>query len=116
MSERGTPGARSSSSSSDQRETRRLVGPAHARAPDTSRVARTLREAAMLKYVFRRVLLLVPTVIGTSLLIFVMLRLLPGDVVDALAGTDSSLSVQQRQALREALGLADPIPVQYLKW
>jgi peptide/nickel transport system permease protein len=70
----------------------------------------------MLKYVFRRVLLLIPTVIGTSLLIFVLLRLLPGDVVDALAGTDSSLSAQQRQALREALGLADPIPMQYLRW
>src|SRR5262249_2100744 len=78
--------------------------------------ARTLREAAMPKYVLRRVLLLIPTVIGTSLLIFVLLRLLPGDVVDAISGTDSSLSAQQRQALRQALGLADPIPMQYLKW
>jgi len=73
--------------------------------------ARTLREAAMPKYVLRRVLLLIPTVIGTSLLIFVLLRLLPGDVVDAISGTDSSLSAQQRQALRQALGLADPIPM-----
>ena len=70
----------------------------------------------MLSYIFRRALLLIPTVIGTSLLIFVLLRLLPGDVVDALGGTDSSLSAQQRQALRQALGLADPIPLQYLKW
>ncbi len=70
----------------------------------------------MLSYIFRRALLLIPTVIGTSLLIFVLLRLLPGDVVDALGGTDSSLSSQQRQALRQALGLADPLPLQYLKW
>src|SRR5258706_1929005 len=70
----------------------------------------------MLSYIFRRALLLIPTVIGTSLLIFVLLRLLPGDVVDAIGGTDSSLSAQQRQVLRQALGLADPIPVQYFKW
>src|SRR5258707_8675428 len=57
-----------------------------------------------------------PALIGTSLLISVLLRLLPGDVVDAIGGTDSSLSAAQRQALRQALGLADPIPLQYLKW
>jgi peptide/nickel transport system permease protein len=70
----------------------------------------------VLKYVIRRVLLLIPTVIGTSLVIFVLLRLLPADVVDVMSGTDSSMSGQQRAALRAALGLTEPIPVQYAKW
>jgi peptide/nickel transport system permease protein len=70
----------------------------------------------VLKYVIRRVLLLIPTVIGTSLVIFVLLRLLPADVVDVMSGADSSMSAQQRTALRTALGLTEPIPVQYAKW
>ena len=36
----------------------------------------------MSKYILRRLLLLIPTLIGMSLLIFFMLRLLPGDIVD----------------------------------
>jgi peptide/nickel transport system permease protein len=68
------------------------------------------------KYILRRLLLLVPTLIGMSLLIFVMLRLLPGDVVDLMTGGDIAASADQKQALREALGLNDPLPVQYAKW
>jgi len=70
----------------------------------------------VLTYLYRRLLLLVPTLLGTSLLIFALLRLLPGDVVDAIAGTDSSLSTEARENLRRALGLADPLPLQYLRW
>ena len=40
------------------------------------------------KYVLRRLLLLIPTLIGMSLLIFIMLRLLPGDIVDLMTGGD----------------------------
>jgi len=70
----------------------------------------------MSKYILRRLLLLVPTLIGMSLLIFAMLRLLPGDVVDLMTGGDIAASADQKQALREALGLNDPLPVQYAKW
>jgi peptide/nickel transport system permease protein len=70
----------------------------------------------MSKYVLRRLLLLVPTLIGMSLLIFIMLRLLPGDVVDLMTGGDISASAEAKQQLREALGLNDPLPVQYAKW
>jgi len=51
-----------------------------------------------------------------SLLIFAMLRLLPGDVVDIIAGTDGTVSSASKEKLREAMGLSDPIPVQYIKW
>src|SRR4051812_36325780 len=70
----------------------------------------------MSTYVLRRLLLLVPTLIGMSLLIFIMLRLIPADVVDLLTGGDAQASAEVKQALRESLGLADPLPVQYLKW
>jgi peptide/nickel transport system permease protein len=68
------------------------------------------------KYVLRRLLLLVPTLIGMSLLIFVMLRLLPGDVVDIMTAGDTPASNEQKRALREAFGLDKPLPLQYLDW
>ncbi len=70
----------------------------------------------MPKYVLRRLLLLIPTLIGMSMLIFLMLRLLPGDIVDIIAGTDAQADSAAKERLREAMGLADPIPVQYVKW
>lgn len=51
-----------------------------------------------------------------SLLIFAMMRLLPGDVVDIIAGTDGTVSSAAKEKLRESMGLSDPIPVQYIKW
>jgi peptide/nickel transport system permease protein len=68
------------------------------------------------KYAFGRVLLLIPTLLGMSILIFLMLRLLPGDIVDIIAGADPQADTAARQQLREAMGLADPIPVQYVRW
>lgn len=70
----------------------------------------------MSKYILQRLALLIPTLLGMSILIFAMLRLLPGDVVDIIAGTDGTASNASKDKLREALGLSDPIPVQYIKW
>jgi peptide/nickel transport system permease protein len=68
------------------------------------------------KYVLGRLLLLIPTLVGMSILIFLMLRLLPGDIVDIIAGADPQADSAARQRLREEMGLTDPIPVQYLRW
>jgi peptide/nickel transport system permease protein len=68
------------------------------------------------KYILRRLLLLIPTLIGMSLLIFIMLRLLPGDVVDVMMAGDTPGTADQKQALREAFGLDKPLPIQYLDW
>ncbi len=70
----------------------------------------------MLRYILRRLLMLIPTLVGMSLLIFLMLRLLPGDIVDIIVGADSQADSASRAKLREAMGLNDPIPVQYFKW
>jgi len=74
----------------------------------------------MRKYVVRRLLLFVPTLLGASLLIFVLMRLVPGDIAEILVyqtGTESS-TVQQKQIqqIREELGLNRPIAGQYLAW
>jgi len=68
------------------------------------------------KYIARRLLLLVPTLIGMSLFIFLMLRLLPGDVVDLMTAGQEQATDDAKRKLREAFGLADPLPVQYIKW
>lgn len=70
----------------------------------------------MNQYALRRLLQLIPTLFGMSLLIFLMLRLLPGDVVDAMIGGDITVSDDAKAALRKSLGLSDPLPVQYVHW
>src|SRR5438094_7639839 len=51
-----------------------------------------------------------------SLFIFLMLRLLPGDVVDLMTAGQEQATDDAKRKLREAFGLADPLPVQYVKW
>ena len=69
----------------------------------------------MLQYIIRRILLLIPVLIGASLVIFLLLRLLPGDISDIIMGTDDIVLEVQEQ-IREKLGLYDPLHVQYGKW
>jgi peptide/nickel transport system permease protein len=51
-----------------------------------------------------------------SLLVFCMLRLLPGDIVDVMTGGDIPSTAQSKLRLREAFGLDKPLPVQYVTW
>src|SRR5436853_3115423 len=70
-------------------------------------------------YLAMRVLLFVPTLFLASLLIFGAMRVLPGDPASVIVRSDeggSAVSAQQYQAIRELLGLGDPLPVQYGKW
>jgi peptide/nickel transport system permease protein len=60
--------------------------------------------------------MLIPTLIGMSILIFLMLRLLPGDIVDIIAGPDAQTDSASRAKLREAMGLSDPLWEQYFRW
>ncbi len=74
----------------------------------------------MRKYALRRLLLFIPSLLGASLLIFVLMRLVPGDIAEILvygAGTESA-SIQQRQVqqIRVELGLDRPVLLQYGLW
>src|ERR1700694_2873871 len=74
----------------------------------------------MRSYIVRRLLLFIPALIGASMLIFVLMRLVPGDIAEILvyqAGSETS-GVQQKQIqkIREELGLERPVGVQYVSW
>ncbi|MDS1270595.1 ABC transporter permease [Lipingzhangella sp. LS1_29] len=65
----------------------------------------------MLRFVVRRLLQLIPTLFGLSVLLFAWIRLLPGGPEVALLPENAT--EEQRQALRQSMGLDDPILVQY---
>ncbi len=69
----------------------------------------------MIQYISRRLLLAIPVLVGVSLLVFAMSRVLPGDVFTARAGT-SGITPEQRTQLRQQAGLDRPLVVQYLDW
>jgi peptide/nickel transport system permease protein len=74
----------------------------------------------MRTYIVRRLLLFPPTLIGASLLIFVLMRLVPGDIAEILVyqtGSESSaIQTRQIEQIRRELGLHRPVLVQYLDW
>ena len=69
-----------------------------------------------MQYLARRLVLSVIVLFGVSILIFTIVRLLPGDVVDMIIGTEGSMTASQQQVVREQYGLNDAPPVQYLRW
>lgn len=66
------------------------------------------------RYILRRIGFLALTFILTSLIIFTVTQFLPGDVARVILGREAGEA--QVQALREELGLNDPLPVQYVRW
>lgn len=65
----------------------------------------------MLKYIVKRLLLLIPVILGTSAVVFFVMAWAPGDPAVLLLGTDAK--PEAVAALREELGLDDPVIVQY---
>jgi peptide/nickel transport system permease protein len=71
----------------------------------------------MLRFVGRRVASVIPTLIGMSILIFLMVRLLPGNAVDVLSSGGSGVASEKSKAqIRALLGLNHSIPDQYVRW
>ena len=72
----------------------------------------------MSTYIVRRILLMIPTVLGAVTLIFLLMRLLPGDVALYILGSGESSEVNQQalQQIRQDLGLDQPLIVQYGTW
>jgi peptide/nickel transport system permease protein len=68
----------------------------------------------MLAFLMRRILFLVPVLIGGSVIVFTLMHLAPGDPIDVLMGVYSS--PEARAALRIQYGLNDPAYVQYFRW
>jgi peptide/nickel transport system permease protein len=67
-------------------------------------------------YIVKRFLYAIPTLIAVSIGIFLMVRLLPGDIIDILFGGDLSASEEVKDRAREQLGLNGSYPEQYWRW
>ena len=78
------------------------------------------REGDMRTYVIRRILLIIPTVLIVSMIVFLSVRLIPGDVIDmmmALMGPEATSGLGlDREAIEHMLGLDVSIPIQYGRW
>jgi peptide/nickel transport system permease protein len=69
----------------------------------------------MSRYIFRRLLVAIPTLVAISLVIFTILALAPGDPLSDLA-MNPAVPPEVQQRLRESMGLEDPVPVRYARW
>ncbi len=69
----------------------------------------------MTQYIIRRLLLMIPVLIGVSVLVFVLARILPGDVF-AAQSAQSGIDKATQDQLRDEAGLNRPLVVQYLDW
>jgi peptide/nickel transport system permease protein len=71
-------------------------------------------------YLWRRLMLFIPSLIGMSIFIFVLMRLVPGDVAHILvyeAGTEYSKAAEKQvEKIRRELGLDKPLLIQYVSW
>jgi peptide/nickel transport system permease protein len=71
----------------------------------------------MLRYTINRVLLTIPTLLGVAVLIFFMLRIIPGDIVEVkLRGDGGSVSQETVEMERRRLGLDKPMMIQFKDW
>ena len=67
-------------------------------------------------YVAARILAIVPALFGVSVAVFLLVRLIPGTVVDQMVGTEGAYSEESMRALKSFFGLDQPIYLQYARW
>ena len=65
----------------------------------------------MLKYIIRRIIAMIPVVIGITFLVFMIMQLAPGDPVQMILGDNAS--PEAVEAMRDEMGLNDNVLVQY---
>jgi peptide/nickel transport system permease protein len=70
----------------------------------------------MARYIAKRLFSFIPTLLGISIIIFLVVHLIPGDTISAMIGTTYKLTEAQAAALREYYGLDKPLLVQYVNW
>src|SRR5437667_8881890 len=71
----------------------------------------------MTKYIIKRILLMIPTLFGVAVLIFFLMRVVPGDIVELrFAGESSGVSQETLNIERARLGLDKPLWKQFLTW
>lgn len=68
----------------------------------------------MIRYVINRIILLIPIMLCVSFIIYFVIDLAPGDVVDVISGVE--VSEEAKAEMRESMGLNDPLPVRYARY
>ena len=68
----------------------------------------------MWKYMIKRLLALIPVLIGVSILVFMLMHITPGDPAILMLGERAP--EEQLENLRESMGLNEPLPIQYINW
>ena len=67
-------------------------------------------------YVFKRLLIAGVTLLGMSVLIFVLMRLTPGNITDIIFESAGYVDQADKKRLEAELGIDKPVPVQYTRW
>ncbi len=70
----------------------------------------------MLRFIVRRLLRAISVLFGVSVLVFVMLRLVPGDPASIMLGRGQQATPEAKAALTRKWGFDQPLPVQYIRW
>ena len=70
----------------------------------------------MQAYIARRLIALLPTLFFASLIVFMSMRLIPGDVIDLMLAQNDIATSQDRARIESALGLDQPLLIQYGTW
>src|SRR5688500_17696094 len=73
-------------------------------------------EDTMIAFLLKRLLQIIPTLIGISLISFFLMQLAPGGPVDQIADMNPHVTPEAKEKIRKDLGLDRPIAVQYLSW
>src|SRR5688500_12332368 len=71
-------------------------------------------DTGMTAYIIRRMLFLIPLLLGLSIVMFTIIRLAPGDPALAMMSPSAASNPQYLEQTRKNLGLDEPLPVQYL--
>ena len=70
----------------------------------------------MQRYLIQRLLYTFVSLVGVSILVFILLRAVPGDAAVILAGDESAMTPEDIDEIRTEMGLNDPLVVQYIRW
>jgi peptide/nickel transport system permease protein len=71
------------------------------------------------QYIVKRILLMIPTLFGAALVVFLLMHVVPGDIALLILGTSEQggdVNLQDLARLRENLGLNRPLYEQFLSW
>ena len=70
----------------------------------------------MQRYIARRLLLMIPTLLGVTFVVFLMVRAVPGDVIDQILGDYGAGDAETKAALRKEYSLDGNVVTQYVRW